>query len=81
MYPNLVLSVTEGLASDDTNKKYTIEFSPELGNVPDLAVIGSVNGRVARESEATKLGDKSQLIIDNMPTEPFDLRHSRSKVN
>lgn len=79
--PNLVTAVTEKDAGGD-GKEYLIEFSPDLGNVPEIVQASKfVTSTVKTVSEATVPGKKSHLIIDGIQSGLFDLRDTAASVS
>lgn len=63
------------------SKKYTVTFSVELGNVPDLSEsMGMVNVTVNRVKEKSGSGTKSHLMINDQPSALFDARSDSAEV-
>lgn len=79
LYPNLA-TVNETVDGSG-NKLYTIMFSEQLAIVSDLVeAAGAVNTTITRVSEATRTGESSQLVIEDLPTNVFSLNSTVSQV-
>ncbi len=80
LYPNLT-SVTEELDADGVSKNYIVSFSVDLGDVPDLEeVAGLVNATITQLNDTTMNGKKSYLLINDIPTNLFDLKDTAANV-
>ena len=80
LYPNLT-NVTEELDADGVSKNYIVSFSVDLGDVPDLEEVGGLVNATITQLNDTKLnGKKSYLLINDVPTNLFDLKDTAANV-
>ena len=80
LYPNLV-NVTEKLAADGVSKNYLVSFSVDLGDVPNLEEVGGlVTATITQLNDTTLNGKKSYLLINDVPTNLFDLKDTAANV-
>ena len=80
LYPNLT-KVTEELDADGVSKNYIVSFSVDLGDVPELEeVAGLVNATITQLNDTTMNGNKSYLLINDIPTNFFDLKDTAANV-
>ena len=79
--PNLVTSVESTLADDGVSLIYFVQFSADMGEVPELQEIsGNVNCTITIYAQASLSGTKTSLVINNVPTALFSFNDSASTV-
>lgn len=79
LQPNHV-QVTEELADDGVSKNYTVTFDANLGDVPNLAeALGYVNTTVVQLNSHSGLTTMSQVVIDDVPSDLFDVVNGEEK--
>ena len=76
--PNLV-TVTQNLDSDGYSIIYTVTFSSDLGDVPNiLEVLGLVNFTLNETVTGSPSGNRIQLQIQNSKTNLFTVSNKQS---
>lgn len=79
--PNLI-NVTESLKEDQVSKVYTVQFSIDLGDVPNIEEIsGNVAATIEEKTKGISNGTKIQLTIQNATTNLFDMNDTATNVN
>ena len=73
LQPNHVL-VNETLGEDGVSKVYIVQFHSDLGDVPNLVeALGAVNSTIVQLNDTSNESTKSQIVIDGIPSDVFDL--------